>query len=583
MEPHGRRHRQPDDLDAITDKNVNPANDVNPNTGGGRIVLAVPAAVANNYLESELYAGWLYAAVATTTGGFDGLFVTKDFGENWTQIQLDGLPPILSEADFKEAIPVQPGDVNAQAVGGITPYAITDAGPDGVGFGNVDLALTVDPQNPNITYLGGFGGNSYNSDTGLIRVDATNLQDDESLIGVLYDSQGNLTLKTAAWTTIDTVTDGVPFFLSETGNFESANFLNFESDPNAPFQVDSTLTVENVASFSNSGDGATWTPFDVPTTSEFNPPGEFTGTMTVGSAVVTGISSTTGLEAGDSVTGAGLPAGTFIESINSSTSVTLSAASTVNGVEGLNNEISGTGYQTLVAEVDPATGLTRLIAGNLTGIYSGLDNNGTFEATIGTSTPTPGVNRNGNLDLAQVYYGAVQPSSAAAQVAGALFYAGAENIGGQASDPNLITDGNLQWSSLEEGGTFLNASGTAVDQQGNGTLFQYWSPGQGGEALDSYTAFVQVNGVGRTYGLLQASNGGSVPDPQWGGRATPISSSTRSTAMMISSARPLVTSSRPRTRARPGSTLVSLRLSGAPAARVSLWLSERPTRVLLQG
>ena len=128
----------------------------------------------------------------------------------------------------------------------------------------------------------------------------------------------------------------------------------------------------------------------------------------------------------------------------------------MDGVEGLNNEISGTGYQILLAEVDPTTGLTRLIAGNLTGIYSGLDDNGTFEATIGSSTPTPGVNRNGNLDLAQVYYGAVQPSSAAAQVAGALFYAGAENIGGQASDPNLITDGDLQWSSIEDGGTYLN-------------------------------------------------------------------------------------------------------------------------------
>ena len=80
----------------------------------------------------------------------------------------------------------------------------------------------------------------------------------------------------------------------------------------------------------------------------------------------------------------------------------------------------------------------------------------------------------------------------------------------------MITDGNLQWSSLEDGGSYLNASGTAVDQQGNGTLFQYWSPGQGGEAGDSYTAFVQVNGVGRTLGLLQASNGGDVPDPQWG-------------------------------------------------------------------
>ena len=81
--------------------------------------------------------------------------------------------------------------------------------------------------------------------------------------------------------------------------FEPADYLNFVRDPLDPFLVDSTLNVENVASFSNSGVGATWTPMDVPTTSEFNPPGEFTGTLTVGSAVVTGISSTTGLEAGD--------------------------------------------------------------------------------------------------------------------------------------------------------------------------------------------------------------------------------------------------------------------------------------------
>ena len=113
---------------------------------------------------------------------------------------------------------------------------------------------------------------------------------------------------------------------------------------------------------------------------------------------------------------------------------------------GSNNEISGTGYQILLAEVDPTTGLPRLIVGNLTGIYSGLDNNGAFETTIGSSTATPAVNRNGNLDLAQFYYGAVQPSSAAAQVAGALFYGGAQNIGGQASDPNLLTDGDLQWT-----------------------------------------------------------------------------------------------------------------------------------------
>ena len=52
-----------------------------------------------------MYAGWLYAAVATSNGTFDGLFVTKDFGENWTKIQLNSLPPL---AGYNEAVPIQP-------------------------------------------------------------------------------------------------------------------------------------------------------------------------------------------------------------------------------------------------------------------------------------------------------------------------------------------------------------------------------------------------------------------------------------------------------------------------------------------
>ena len=74
-------------------------------------------------MESEIYAGWLYAAVATSSGGFDGLFVTKDFGANWTQITLDSLPTIPADDNYNEAVPVQPGDVNAN---GTVPYAITD-------------------------------------------------------------------------------------------------------------------------------------------------------------------------------------------------------------------------------------------------------------------------------------------------------------------------------------------------------------------------------------------------------------------------------------------------------------------------
>ena len=84
-----------------------------------------------------------------------------------------------------------------------------------------------------------------------------------------------------------------------------------------------------------------------------------------------------------------------------------------------------------------------------------------------------------------------------------MFYGGAMNIGGQASDPDLLDDGNIQWSALGEdflvplgadiatntpsdavdpaGGIFGISSGTAVDQQGHGTLYEFWSPGQGGE------------------------------------------------------------------------------------------------------
>ena len=424
-------------VDVITGKDVNPLVAPNPNGAEGRIVLTVPAAT-NNYVQSEIYSGWLYAAVATSTGAFDGEFVTKDFGQNWTKIQLNSLPPLGPEP-YNEAVPTS--DTSQPQ------YAITDDNQ-----GNKDLALTIDPQNPNITYLGGFGGDGYNSDTGLIRVDSTNLQDAHSLLGVLFDHPENdLTLQTNAWTTIDNVLDGEPVVLNEaTGFFDPTPYLNFIRNPQAPFLVDSTLLVENYAAFSNSGAGATWTPMDVPVTGLFTPPGS-------------------------------------------------------------NSEISGTGYQILLTEVDPTTGLTRLLAGNLTGIYSGLDNDGTFEATIGSSTAVASVNRNGNLDLAQFYYGAIQPSNAAAQAAAALFFAGAENIGGQASDPGLIANGDIQASSLGDGGTFFIASGTAVDQQGSGTLFQYWSPGQGG----ADTSFVLVNGVGRTFGLLQASGGDPTPDPQW--------------------------------------------------------------------
>ena len=51
----------------------------------------------------------------------------------------------------------------------------------------------------------------------------------------------------------------------------------------------------------------------------------------------------------------------------------------------------------------------------------------------------------------------------------------------------------------------------ATDQQGTGTVYQYFWPCCGGD----YTDFFQVNGVGRTFGLLRRPSGCPTPDPQW--------------------------------------------------------------------
>ena len=129
----------------------------------------------------------------------------------------------------------------------------------------------------------------------------------------------------------------------------------------------------------------------------------------------------------------------------------------------------GTDYHSIATMVDPTTGLPRLIFGNDPGIWSVLDNNGTFETQIGNSDACRAFSRNGNLQITQFYYGAAQPSNAAAQIAAALFYGSAQDSGGPISDPNIISNGDLVWSSCP-----ARRYGVATDQQGNGTLYEYF-------------------------------------------------------------------------------------------------------------
>jgi hypothetical protein len=80
------------------------------------------------------------------------------------------------------------------------------------------------------------------------------------------------------------------------------------------------------------------TPVDINGTGrivQYNPSGYvFTGTLTIGSPSVTGISNTTGLVAGETIVGTGIPDGTTIMTVSANT-ITLSANATVNGPQSL--------------------------------------------------------------------------------------------------------------------------------------------------------------------------------------------------------------------------------------------------------
>jgi len=192
-----------------------------------------------------------------------------------------------------------------------------------------------------------------------------------------------------------------------------------------------------------------------------------------------------------------------------------------------NSSVPSTNIHSIVTFVDPLTGNTRLLVGDDQGVFSGeLTPNGTLTTGIGTAA-IPAYSRNGNLQLAQVNYGAAQPSLGLGNGATppGLFYGNSYNLGQFMSDPNVLADGNTASQGSTDGGPagIFSASsadqfgvGIAVDQQGNNVAYRYLDPAYGGNGSD----FLQVstdggqNWVSRTTGLVQVPN-----DPQWPGQS----------------------------------------------------------------
>ncbi len=114
----------------------------------GRVTLAKPDLVGN-FLADKQYEGWLYALVASPGGGFNGVYVTKNFGLSWTQIQI---PNNNTATGFNLLDPTN--DISQATVGNSD---------------STDMSISVDPTNPAIIYVGGVKN--------LIRIDTTGLYD----------------------------------------------------------------------------------------------------------------------------------------------------------------------------------------------------------------------------------------------------------------------------------------------------------------------------------------------------------------------------------------------------------------------
>ena len=380
----------------------------NPNAVKGRIVLAKPALTGNAAADLG-YQGWLYAAIVNPDGTFYGLYQTKDFGQNWTKLRLPAL--VSSNNGTSSALPTN--DTNK------SDYSITGGTvPSGLGAqGMYDFDMAIDPQNPNILYIGGMKSGQ---PTGLIRVDATLASDAHSLVPFsVSDPSSTALLKNSAGPV------SVADLTKAPTNFNGNAYYNFIHNPTQPFAAPSTIKITNASNnnnnptstFANDGSGVTWIPFDIAYTDQHR----------------------------------------------------------------------------ILTMVDPVTGYTRIIIGDDQGVFTSIDKNGTQIATVG-SNPAAGTNRNGNIQITQLYYTGISPD-------GSVMTSGAQDDGFP-SGYNVYNSGNIGWS-----GPTGDGGGVAYgQQQNNHPLYQYKWPCCYSPFPNDTTNFFQRNGVGRTFGLFNGIN-----------------------------------------------------------------------------
>ena len=409
-------------------------NTVSPSQGQGRIALAVPALTASPLLNS-VYGQWIYAAVANPptpagNGNLFGLYVSKDDGNDWTQIQLPGFVQGNFIYDVGTDNSADPSFVP------FLPHASTD------------LALTVDPNNPEVIYLG--------VDGTLLRIDITKMSDADSLVAQNYSDPSGAVPTTNAPVTLlnvknpygilDITNPLLPIESGQAYNNEGPNYYNLLRDPNAPFEpAATTQQLENVTSFANTGFGVLW--------------GE-----------IGNVTDTEGVD----VLGGGTSVADSID------------------------------MHQILAIRDPLTGQTRLVVGNDNGVFTGVTVASTssdefqLQANVGETALVTG-SRNGDLQLAQMTDSAAQPSELAASISDALFYGDSRENGFPVSTASILQTGNLNWSWLNassppsyEG----DGSAVATDLSGTGQSYAFDWPEDINQTTPAFSPndFFQVTG-----------------------------------------------------------------------------------------
>lgn len=391
-----------------------------PNGAKSQIRLVTPKFIKGNALANVYYQDWLVAAVTNGGGHLDGLFVTKDRGANWTKLNLN------TSKGFDDAI----NEIDNPA-GPTHPFTNGEA--------THSLTLAMDPQDPNILYLGAdrimkidmtlvvdpykLQLNSHRDTTGLVNYLTSNANTDGNALNGGLDAVD----LTRGLPPLDSTT---PFGAGYDADLRDPrrrnwNFINLVRDPYTPFEANASLATTSVNSFVNSGIDVTWEYLDV-------------------ARNLAGAGVTEAADDYDYVSNIT----TFVDPLSGRTRILWA-----------HDEGVGTFVPSGVKVLSRVNGsLNRMDGFTQPGV----------NLTDDTNLQVEGV-RNGNMQVARLYSGDAQPSLLAASISNSLFLAAARRRGdAYASDNNILANGENSYNDVNRTG---RANYIAADPTGSGTVY----------------------------------------------------------------------------------------------------------------